>query len=639
MPKECAVCKKNAIVAARIIRGEQIASVYLCENCAKRVGQRFPVEIVASGTQSLPKGMMLLPPNLSQSQGAGTSTLQYNLSPETKPAPTRPRDSGDQTKSTICSRCGTPLPSGIKFCPECGQSITLSQDRGNPAKTTYTQEHAVDTKERINPPQSSNRNNYSTEDKPLYTNTSSHDNKKVKKKKGWKSVFISLLVLAVLVPVAYISIKYIVPIISDKTPSANNADITSPSEGNGNTSSTPTSVNSIDFSLDEGNIKYVKYEVANPQLTDSDNALVFVFEFTNFEENAHTVHDIFRIKYFQNGVEMGEPDMISSQGGDQYELCFSSYNEVLKNGTVTFGDIVIPKDSSPITIMVSRNGADSDKEFQKMEVKIPQASSTVKTTEAVPEEHTVVKKTEHMDIKGLCVDKSYKDKNGSPLKLVYLFYNLTATDENLKIDSKYTKLTINNKNTYESDHYASTASAIEYMPNYYYSSYIEDVYLGSSLLVAATFFIPEAELEKGRSITISDSQIPGCDSIYFYTDDIQYFNDGESIAKAIDPNGHKQIMKSFEDADSQKTKQVMNLINGYYWWCYVNTIQYEVEFWEYNNFEVRTSLGTSRTGTYSVKNGYIFCTYTDNGSTIKIPYSIVNGDVEMDVSAAFDVMD
>ncbi len=258
--------------------------------------------------------------------------------------------------------------------------------------------------------------------------------------------------------------------------------------------------------------------------------------------------------------------------------------------------------------------------------------------EAEEEENAVVTTTEHMDIIAMCVDNSYVDKDGAPLKLVYLLYDFIATDENLKIDSKYTEMTINATNTYQSDHYASTASAMEYMPNYYYSSYIKDIYLGSSQLVAATFFIPEGELAPGRTITISDSQIPGCEEIFFYTDEIQYFNNGEEIAKAFDQEGYAEIMASYAEADAERTQLVKSLINGYYWWGYVNSTKYEVEFWEDNNFEVRTSLGTANQGTYSVRNGYIFCTYSSNGTTIKIPYEIVNDDVEMDVTEAFDVM-
>ena len=61
MPKECAVCKQPAVVAARITRGEQTANVFLCENCARRVGNKAVVEIIGSAAQFLPKGTILTP--------------------------------------------------------------------------------------------------------------------------------------------------------------------------------------------------------------------------------------------------------------------------------------------------------------------------------------------------------------------------------------------------------------------------------------------------------------------------------------------------------------------------------------------------------------------------------------------------
>jgi hypothetical protein len=62
MPKECAVCKQTAVVAARITRGEQIANIYLCENCVRRVGKQAKVEVLGSASPTLPKGTVFLPP-------------------------------------------------------------------------------------------------------------------------------------------------------------------------------------------------------------------------------------------------------------------------------------------------------------------------------------------------------------------------------------------------------------------------------------------------------------------------------------------------------------------------------------------------------------------------------------------------
>ena len=73
MPKECAVCKQPAVVAARVARGDQIANIYLCERCTHRVGTRFPIEIIESSTQSLPKGTRL--PSSVQIQDQEGTTL------------------------------------------------------------------------------------------------------------------------------------------------------------------------------------------------------------------------------------------------------------------------------------------------------------------------------------------------------------------------------------------------------------------------------------------------------------------------------------------------------------------------------------------------------------------------------------
>ncbi len=62
MPKECAVCKQPAVVAARITRGEQIANVYLFENCLKKVGKQAKVVILGSASPTFPKGTVITPP-------------------------------------------------------------------------------------------------------------------------------------------------------------------------------------------------------------------------------------------------------------------------------------------------------------------------------------------------------------------------------------------------------------------------------------------------------------------------------------------------------------------------------------------------------------------------------------------------
>ncbi len=128
----------------------------------------------------------------------------------------------------------------------------------------------------------------------------------------------------------------------------------------------------IDFTLDEGNVKYVGFEKADPNLTDEENALVFVFEFTNYQDKPAAVQEKFWISFFQNGAELSKSVSYSGEAREQFELVGSFHDTAMKGGTVTFGRIVVPEDNSPITIMVNKQG-DSDT-YQLSEVVIDPAS-------------------------------------------------------------------------------------------------------------------------------------------------------------------------------------------------------------------------------------------------------------------------
>ncbi len=268
------------------------------------------------------------------------------------------------------------------------------------------------------------------------------------------------------------------------------------------------------------------------------------------------------------------------------------------------------------------------------DVSLDNSSDAVSDTSSdIPEEPVYVYETDNVKIEGLYVDTSYRDKDNSPLRLVYMFYTLTATDENLKIDSNYTKLTIG-KNSYESEH---IPKACKYMDSYYYSSYIENVYIGASLKVVATFKIPEGELTAGKTITISDTQMPNEENLLMLTDDIVSCDGIEAIAALADEEGYNNEMYLRQDADAATTQWVQSQVNGYYWWCYVNYTKYELEFASKNKFEVRTSLGTKQSGTYVVKNGYIVCTYSSTGYVIEVPYTKEDGQIKLDIASTFDV--
>ncbi len=138
-------------------------------------------------------------------------------------------------------------------------------------------------------------------------------------------------------------------------------------------------VDSIDLTFEgEGNIKFVRIDKANSELTSASNALLFVFEYTNYQSKPDQCQHTFWIQFFQNGTELTNNASYSSKGGAQYDLVGAFYNEAMKNGKVTFAKIVVPNDNSLITIMVKRNGYSenaTDNDYQMMEVDISKVSS------------------------------------------------------------------------------------------------------------------------------------------------------------------------------------------------------------------------------------------------------------------------
>lgn len=272
----------------------------------------------------------------------------------------------------------------------------------------------------------------------------------------------------------------------------------------------------------------------------------------------------------------------------------------------------------------------------------PVAESTtedeIAAEEAAEEPEEVIENvtaTDYMTIDGVFVDESYVDDDSDSIRMVYLFYTLTTPDENLRVDSKSVKMTFNGVNSYESSHYSGTCT---YMPNYYYSDYLEDVYVGDSLKVVETLKIPVGELTEGNTITLTKSQVPDIEQITFSTDDIQFCDSPESIAAMVDPDGYALEVYNRTPADDATVSKVKAAINGYYWSVYVNSTSYELEFYDPNAFEMRVkAFGVSNSGTYEVLNGYVVCTYTETGIVLEIPYTWGANDIDLDVTTALDV--
>ena len=261
-------------------------------------------------------------------------------------------------------------------------------------------------------------------------------------------------------------------------------------------------------------------------------------------------------------------------------------------------------------------------------------SGTPSATEPdAPEEPSTVTETDVVTIDGLYVNDGYVNEDNDQLTLLYLLYTLHPAEENLEISSNITTLTINDKNEYSSER---RAGACKYMGSYYYSDFIEDVYMGDELKVAETFEIPAADLEAGRTITLENYHVEDFSELLLSTDAITHCESVEQIAQEADPDGYAEAQRLREPADKPTTKTVQNAINGYYWSFITNNISYRIEFFAPNSYTL-TSLGHDTTGTYEVTNGFVVCTNDATGAVNEIPYTLDGSDVEIDPATGFSV--
>lgn len=243
-----------------------------------------------------------------------------------------------------------------------------------------------------------------------------------------------------------------------------------------------------------------------------------------------------------------------------------------------------------------------------------------------------ISETSYMRINGLFVDESYVDKDNENKTLLYVCYSTFTPDQNLRVDSKDSELTVNGINIYTSEHYGGSC---RYLGSYYYSDYLEDVYVGDEIKVVETFKVPKGELEPGRELSFENSQIPDSDKIRLNTDDILHCDSVKTIAKIVDPEGYEDMSYKLSPADSDTVARVKNAINGYGWDFYVNYTSYHIDFYD-NGYDLRTAFADT-SGSYTITNGYIILTNGTTGAVNYAPYSWGPNDIELGITDAFDV--
>lgn len=281
---------------------------------------------------------------------------------------------------------------------------------------------------------------------------------------------------------------------------------------------------------------------------------------------------------------------------------------------------------------------DQDTENEHYFVRLRDFDAAVKAegiefTEPVP---TAVTQTVHCTLERICVDNSYTDKDNSSRKMVYVFYTVFTQDQNLTVSCKYSDLTFDSGNSYSSETYAKSRGRD--MPSYYYSDYIENVYVGQPLKAVSTFLVPAGEFGTGELFSVTPYGLPSGESLSFFSADVEYFDSPEELVASVDPEGYEEMLQKRQPADAQTENRVKGYLNGYYWSFYVNSLSYEIEFYTPNRFETRVrAYNISNGGTYTVQNGFIVCTYDSNGTSIEIPYTLKENDIDLDVTDAFDV--
>lgn len=240
-------------------------------------------------------------------------------------------------------------------------------------------------------------------------------------------------------------------------------------------------------------------------------------------------------------------------------------------------------------------------------------------------------RTDYMNIDGMFTDESYVDEESSSLTVLYLFYTVTTNDQNLQIFGGSTDLTINGANTYDRTRLMNTGI---YFGNYYYTNYGHDVYMGDEVRILETFRIPKADLAPGRTITLSNDDIPETDQIRLVTDDIIPLNGPRMISKVIDPEGYEIASEKLTPADDELTARVKNEIMGT-WNVTAGILALQIEFGD-GTYTLYTPVSTA-SGTYEITNGYVILTESTSGGKSYAPYSFGdNGSFDFGIAHAFD---
>ena len=110
-----------------------------------------------------------------------------------------------------------------------------------------------------------------------------------------------------------------------------------------------------------------------------------------------------------------------------------------------------------------------------------------------------------------------------------------------------------------------------------------------------------------------------------------------TIAKLVDPDGYAKQVYALKEADSSTKNKIRKYVNGYYWDFYVNNLSYRIEFSK-NTYSLSCH-GLETTGKYTICNGYVILTNDSTGAKSYLPYTLESNDIDLDITAGFDVFE
>lgn len=248
-----------------------------------------------------------------------------------------------------------------------------------------------------------------------------------------------------------------------------------------------------------------------------------------------------------------------------------------------------------------------------------------------------LKTSKYVNLRGIYVDKS-DEKDHPDEALLYVLYTVKSDDINIQFytymaNNPGSALTIkiNNTNEYKDTLYTGERRKTFRDTKYENLNDGQKVLAGTSTKCVGMFRVAKNDLKEGGIIELT---LTGTDSfkevIEYKTDDVQYYENGEEILKAADPESYEEAKKISEeklaDIDENLKKQInTELQNNYFYW-YISTIRQQIEF-DGNTFKV-TSIGYSSGGTFEIKNKVILLHY-DTGVTNQLPYEFKDGSITL----------